>query len=75
MRVRITSDGNAYTTKVVNADTGERLDYVAEIDVKIRPGKENEVRLLVEEVDVDIAGEVCLKRTEYVSVEEPKGAG
>lgn len=36
MRLKIISDGLPRNTKVVNADTGEAVEFVTSVDIKIR---------------------------------------
>ena len=57
MRVKIESDGTSRGTRVVNADTGEELDGVREIEWSWERGYGVRVRLVLDATGADVASD------------------
>ncbi len=56
MKIKILSNGNPYETKIVNAETGEPVEGVAEINWRLDP-KGSELRLVLCRYEVELEGE------------------
>ena len=56
MKVRIVSDGTPWGTEIVNAETGERIDHVASVQITMLPNDPVIVILKMRNVELDITG-------------------
>lgn len=58
MKIKIVSDGTAWGTKVVDADTGETLEKVISVSWEHDLHRSPEVTITVTEVPVEIVGKL-----------------
>lgn len=62
MRIKIISDGTAFGTKIVDAATGEAIDFVTAIEFKIRAA-DNAPSVVIEVLKpiIDVSAEAVVK--------------
>lgn len=57
-RIRIEASGlDPMNQRVVDAETGEPIDSVISVDIKLRPGEIPQAQLVIQDFDVDIQAE------------------
>ena len=57
MRVKVVGDGTPFGTRVVDADTGEAVEHVTAVDLRLTPDG-IDARLTLLHVEVDVLAEV-----------------
>lgn len=68
-RIRIEARGlDPMNQRVVDAETGEPIDAVVSVDIRLRPGKVPQAQIVIQDFDVDVQAEAD------VSVEPELGA-
>ena len=67
MKVKIISDGNPYGSAVVNAETGEPIEWVSRVEIVITPGDCPHAVITVVNPELEIVGEGHTKRDQTLA--------
>jgi len=58
MRLKIISGGTGASTKIIDRDTGEALEGVVEVEFNVKIGEAAQVRLTINDIELDADTEV-----------------